>query len=501
MKKIALIMATWLCVMAAMAQVPHSFTYQAVVRNDSNRLVSNAVVGILAGIYNSVGNMVYQERHTAETNENGLLTIEIGNGESISGNIHNIQWGSDAYYLHTSIDPKGGSDYAITINQRLLSVPYALYANEAGNVFSGDYNDLANKPELFSGDYNDLTNTPNFATVATTGNYNDLSNTPNLATVATTGSYNDLIDTPILATVATTGNYNDLNNTPDLAAVATTGSYNSLDNTPNIPTLPSQVSSFTNDAGYITQASVVNILNALYQRIDSLQQFIADNISCCNANTTGIDTIPSCPGTPMMIDYDGNVYRTVQIGNQCWSRENLKTTHYADGTTVANLFAPNNNEENVSVYGYLYNLNATTHNAPSSTANPSGVQGVCPIGWHVPSDAEWTQLTDFVSTQSQHLCNGNSNNIAKALSSKILWVTNNISCNVGNSLEDNNTTGFSALPAGMNNNFFSNRAYFWSATMPNSNSAVARYLSSNSETVFSYNSSISALCSVRCVKD
>lgn len=80
------------------------------------------------------------------------------------------------------------------------------------NLFSGNYNDLTNKPTLFSGNYNDLTNKPTLAIVATTGNYNDLSNKPSLAVVATTGSYTDLLNRPSLFS----GNYNDLTNKPTI---------------------------------------------------------------------------------------------------------------------------------------------------------------------------------------------------------------------------------------------------------------------------------------------
>ena len=272
-----------MCVAGAMAQAPKSFTYQAVVRNDSNNLVTNANVGVRIAIQDEAGNELYSESHLPKTNENGLITLEIGNGDNQVGSLNNLNWGGAAYFLRTEVDPKGGQSYSMTILQRLSSVPYALYADEAGNVFSGNYNDLSNRPELFSGNYNDLTNRPNLAAVATSGSYADLLNRPNLATVATTGSYTDLSNTPNLATVATTGNYGDLNGTPNLATVATTGSYTDLSSTPTIPTFPTQVSAFSNDAGYLTLAQVTNMLAALYQRIDSLQQFIADNITCCSS--------------------------------------------------------------------------------------------------------------------------------------------------------------------------------------------------------------------------
>ena len=80
--------------------------------------------------------------------------------------------------------------------------------------------------------------------------------------------------------------------------------------------------------------------------------------------------------------------------------------------------------------------------ASSSNANPSGVQGICPVGWHVPSDAEWTQLETYVMSQTDYQCSGSY--IAKALASKAGWNTNGTTCAVGNIPDDNNKTGFSA---------------------------------------------------------
>jgi hypothetical protein len=100
---------------------------------------------------------------------------------------------------------------------------------------TGSYADLSNKPVLFSGSYSDLTNKPSFATVATSGSYGDLSNKP----------------------VLFSGSYSDLTNKPSFATVATSGSYSDLSNKPTIPTVPSTVSAFTNDSGYITSSPLL----------------------------------------------------------------------------------------------------------------------------------------------------------------------------------------------------------------------------------------------------
>ncbi|MBR6063223.1 MAG: fibrobacter succinogenes major paralogous domain-containing protein [Bacteroidales bacterium] len=177
-------------------------------------------------------------------------------------------------------------------------------------------------------------------------------------------------------------------------------------------------------------------------------------------------------------DIDGNCYDAVQIGNQVWMAENLRTTRYADGTTIPlgtekseitpYRYNPNNDANNVPTYGYLYNWPAVMHGDSSSSANPSGVQGICPNGWHVPSSAEWIQLTNYVGSQPQYQCNNNSINIAKALASTTGWSSSSETCTVGNNPSTNNATGFSALPAGtygLGGYYdFGYYAYFWSAT-------------------------------------
>ena len=223
-----------------------------------------------------------------------------------------------------------------------------------------------------------------------------------------------------------------------------------------------------------------------------------------------------CPVAPTVTDYDGNVYNTVQIGNQCWMKENLRTTHYADGTsialgstannTVVYRYYPNNDSSNVSTYGYLYNWVAVMHEHTSSSTNPSGVQGICPIGWHVPSDAEWTQLTDYVSTQSQYVCGNGSSRIAKSLSSTTGWNSSTNTCAVGNTPDNNNATGFSAFPAGCYyyNNicaYFNYGAYFWSSTQGICDGAYRRILYFCDVDVTSGNYDKREGYSVRCIRD
>ena len=141
------------------AQAPQKMTYQAVVRDASNTLIANSTVGvqisILAG--SSTGPASYIERHSTTTNANGLVSVVIGNGTVVAGSIATIDWSTGNYYIKTETDPNGGTTYSISGTSQLLSVPYALYAQEAGggSTFSGDYNDLINTPTNVSAFTND----------------------------------------------------------------------------------------------------------------------------------------------------------------------------------------------------------------------------------------------------------------------------------------------------------------------------------------------------------
>ena len=143
----------------------------------------------------------------------------------------------------------------------------------------------------------------------------------------------------------------------------------------------------------------------------------------------------------------------------------------------------------------------------SSSANPSGVQGICPDGWHVPSDAEWTELTYYVSRQSQYVCGNNTAYIGKALASEEGWNSSTDYCAVGNNSIANNATGFSARPAGYYSGFyhyFGIYANFWGATQSNGsngNYAYYRYLYYDYTGVFGGNSSKRGGYSVRCVRN
>ena len=162
MKKLLTLIALLAINFTLYSQAPQRLSYQAVIRNSAGGLVSGHSVGMKISILQSSpsGTAVYVETHTTTTNANGLATIEIGGGSVVSGTFSTINWASGTYYLKTETDPSGGTSYSILSTSQLLSVPYALYSQKAGNGFTGNYNDLFNKPLLFDGTWMSLTGKP-----------------------------------------------------------------------------------------------------------------------------------------------------------------------------------------------------------------------------------------------------------------------------------------------------------------------------------------------------
>jgi hypothetical protein len=136
MKKIITICTAILITASVFAQAPNKMSYQAVIRNNSNVLVTNQTVGMQISILQSSANgtSVYTETQTSNTNANGLTSIEIGGGTVVSGSFSTIDWANGPYFIKTETDPAGGTNYTITGTTQLLSVPYAQFAKTSGGI-------------------------------------------------------------------------------------------------------------------------------------------------------------------------------------------------------------------------------------------------------------------------------------------------------------------------------------------------------------------------------
>jgi uncharacterized protein (TIGR02145 family) len=197
----------------------------------------------------------------------------------------------------------------------------------------------------------------------------------------------------------------------------------------------------------------------------------------------------SCPGIPA-ISYMGQIYHTVQIGTQCWLKENLNVGTRIDDTRdqknngIIEKYCYNS-DTNCAIYGGLYQWNEMMQ-----YSRTQGTQGICPTGWHLPTDAEWTALTE---TLGGDLVAG-----AKMKETGTAhWVSPN--------WDATNSSGFTALPGGCRNygSFYdlTECGYFWSSSTCGTNYAFDRYISYGCDCVYHTYSLKSVTYSVRCVKD
>ena len=136
MKRILLFSATLIICFNLFAQSPQGFQYQSVIRNVLGDVIQNQNVSYRISIISGSpsGTVSYVETHTTATNEYGIATLNIGNGIPVSGIFSSIDWGAALYFLKVEADPSGGSNYLNMGTTQLLSVPYALYAEHAGNI-------------------------------------------------------------------------------------------------------------------------------------------------------------------------------------------------------------------------------------------------------------------------------------------------------------------------------------------------------------------------------
>jgi uncharacterized protein (TIGR02145 family) len=364
---------------SASAQAPQKMSYQAVIRNSSNALVTSTAVGMQISILqgSSSGSAVYVETHTPTTNANGLVSIEIGAGTVASGTFSAIDWSAGPYYIKTETDPAGGVDYKVTGVSQLLSVPYAQYAESSAT---------------------------------------------------------------------------------------------------------------SSESATIKQ----NI------------KILEDNLISA--------------GTYKLADITGNQYNVVKIGTQVWMKENLKTTKYNDGTSIPNVTADatweaattgaysdySNTPDNSTTNGRLYNWFVVDNN-PSTKVASNGGKNVCPAGWHVPTDAQWTKLTDYLTANGNGY-QGSGIDIGKSMAATSGWNTWGTAGTVGNDQATNNSSGFTALAGGFRTNtgpyyYLGEMTYWWCSTENELTSGFTRYMFYNNDRTYNGSSEKKNGFAVRCLRD
>lgn len=208
-----------------------------------------------------------------------------------------------------------------------------------------------------------------------------------------------------------------------------------------------------------------------------------------NGINYNINTGLNADKTKLFDSRDNNIYDVIQFGNQLWMAENLR---FQIADSRYNYSNPN------PKYGRLYNWATAMNGEASSATNPSGVQGICPKGWHIPSDAEWIELEITLGLSvSDANSSGYRGTHGKEMKSKSGWIYNN-----GNGT---NSSGFNVFPCGYHNRCgfkqLGRSAFFLSATnYPSGKNGWSRYLNSR-DAVARYRTYKEDRISCRCLKD
>ena len=153
MKKILLTISSILALSYFIyGQAPQKIQYQAVARDNSGTIISNQAVGFKISIVSGSANgtVIYSETHSSNTNNFGLVNLQLGTGSPVIGLMTNIDWSNATHFVKIEMDATGGINYQLMGTSQLLSVPYALHAKTAENTFSGNYNDLTNQPTIIT---------------------------------------------------------------------------------------------------------------------------------------------------------------------------------------------------------------------------------------------------------------------------------------------------------------------------------------------------------------
>ncbi len=478
------------------AQSPLGIPYQAVMRNaDGSIMASNAVeLTFMIHDGSATGTVVYQESHSLTSNSLGLVSCVVGNGVVSQGNFANVNWGSGAKFLHVMM---GTTDLG---TQQMLSVPYTLYTAEVPLRVSpvGDSLIIGNDVTIVPG-----ISVANFPSVLgctdnAACNYNSSATQSNNSCLY----QNAICDDGNAATI------NDVINSSCVCAgfVAVNGctnpqacNYNPAANVDNGSCLVQGNSCNDNNAGTIND--VINSSCQCAGTPSNTGATLLPGNATCSAQ---VISVTGCGGQTSLT-YDGLTYDLVQIGGQCWFADNLATDQYRNGDLIASgltntnwsntssgayhIYA--NSLSNDATYGKLYNWFAVTD-----------TRGLCPTGWHVPTDCEWMYLENAlgINVSDQVLTDTwvRGTDQGGRLKSTTLWDAPNLGAN--------NNTGFSALGGGYRwingtGGFLNSLGYWWTSTSPTSANAWYRVMGANYATINRISGAKRAGFSVRCVRD
>lgn len=376
------------------SQVPDKMVYQAVVRDSRGELVVNHAVGVRVWILknNEPVSAVFIETHSVTTNENGLVTLVIGNGNPFLGTLLSIDWADGPYFLQTDIDPSGGTEYRVITISQIVSVPYSIQARTAerltGTIPETDPVFDTSLAKGISGrdiaywnlkpDYYSETDPIFKASVA------------HSITAEDTASWNHKISME----------------NQNLAGVLAKG----------------------NDAGGKPIENISSPSDMKDAATKAYVDLLGDKLRMLENTVNAGGAIK---------DADGNLYNIVQIGNQLWMAENLRTTRYNDGQDIPHRIFNHYDSSVVTTPAYYWYNNDETYKDPYGalyTYSTVATGKLCPAGWHIPDNAEWDTLASTLG--GSDIAGGKLKEAGTAH-----WSNSNYGAD--------NSSGFTGLPGGM----------------------------------------------------
>jgi len=566
MKKSLLFLSLIWLSLYALAQTPQSFKYQTVARNYAGDVLASQNISFRMTIVQGElpGTVVYSETHAATTNAAGLTTLEIGRGTPVSGSFAAINWSQTPIFLKTETDRAGGTAFVEMGTSELLSVPFALFsANGVQSMTTAERDALENSPvglQIYNSTSNCLnyfngtswfeacgtcTPQPSHADAGDDQNFTDntltatlAANTPvqgtGLWTVQTGagGSFDDVTNPEatftgepctaytltwtITNTCGSTADQTDISffATPTVANAGNDtvvlGGDLSVNLNTSTPLMGNGLWTILSGEGGIFEDATnpTTLFTGLSEVTYTLQWAIATVCDTSYDEVTVAFYTSQC-GSQFTDVRDGQTYETVLIGNQCWMAENLNIGTRINGSSnqtnniTIEKYCYDNSDAQCNAYGGLYQWDEMM----GYTSTP-GVKGICPEGWHVPTDAQLTALTTYVSSQPEYLCNSNTSYISKAMAATTNWDYSSDTCVVGNNLSANNSTGFTALPGGYritsgSFGYIGNSGLFWSSTETefSTTDAYIRYMYSGNWAVTRTFLNKGNGMSVRCLRD
>jgi uncharacterized protein (TIGR02145 family) len=441
------------------SQVPNSFKYQSIIRSTDGSALSNQAVMVKISILKSSasGISVYSEIHVATANSFGIINFNIGEGTNKSGSISTIDWSADSYFIKIEMDETGGTNFTLSSVSQLLSVPYSLSTN------SVDWSKVRNKPKFNEG-----------SIPAITTNQRD--------------TLKDLYSGLIIFNISTNclNYYNGTNwfeNCGSCTPQPTKAfaGYDLIDILTQSITLSANTPEVGTGSWSIVKGlggSFDDYTNAKAQFTGTLGVDYVLNWSISNSCSSNSDSV-SVSFKPLIVkDYEGHEYRTVKIGDQIWMKDNLKTKHYSDGTAL-NLSEVYPYYSADTIYGFSYSWNVAMHGSIIESS-----QGVCPIGWHIPSESDYNTLISYLGGKS--VAGGKLKEVGTDH-----WLSPNAKAT--------DEVGFSGLPTP--NIFGNNAGVYFSSTEFGTESAKTLYIEYDYPWASISNWGKPYKCSIRCLKD